>query len=64
MKDQIQDVFKIVGMLVIWGLALTIGLTVFATLAGAIVAFASTGIGAIILVIVVWRWWSKHKNDR
>ena len=60
----VRAIFNIVASIVIWGLAVTIGLTVFTTLAGIVLAFASTGIGAIILAIVAWRWYVKHKKEQ
>ena len=55
MNYSVSDIFRIVGMLVIWGVALAVGITVLTTLVGAIIAFASTGVGAIILLIIGWR---------
>lgn len=52
-----NDVFRIVGLVVCWGLAILLGFVVFTTLASGILAFASTGFGAIILAIVGWKLW-------
>ena len=55
MNYSVSDICRIVATIVIWGVIITVGLTVFVTIAGAVIAFASTGIGAIILAIIGWK---------
>ena len=55
MNYSVSDICRIVATIVIWGVVITVGLTVFVTIAGAVIAFASTGIGAIILAIIGWK---------
>lgn len=59
-----DDVFKTVGLLVCWGIAIILGLSVFVTIAQGIVAFASTGLGAFILAIVGWKIFKDHFSDK
>lgn len=58
-----NDIFKFVGMLVCWGLAIIVGLVVFITLAEGLIAFASTGVGAIILVAICLKLYSDKKKE-
>ena len=58
--DFFNDAFRIIGLLVCWGLAIVLGFVVFTTLAGGILAFASTGFGAVILAIVGWAIWKDY----
>jgi len=44
--------------------AIILGLVIFLTLANGIIAFASTGIGAIILAIVGWKLWKNYLADK
>lgn len=55
MNYSVSDICRIVATVVIWGVVITVGLTVFVTIAGAVIAFASTGIGAIVLAIIGWK---------
>lgn len=59
-----NDVFRIVGLVVCWGLAILLGLIVFTTLASGLMAFASTGIGAVILTIVGWKLWKEYFSEK
>lgn len=59
----VDEIFRFVGKLVIWGLAIILGLTVFTTLAGGIIAFASTGLGAIILILLAYKIWKDLRNE-
>lgn len=52
-----DEVFRIVGLLVCWGVAIVLGLVVFLTLVQGILGFASTGIGAIILALLGFKLW-------
>ena len=63
MNYSAQDIFKIVGMFVMWGLAILVGITVFTTVAEIMIAFVSTGIGALILAVAALVWWRKHKSE-
>lgn len=59
-----DDVFRIVGLLVCWGIAIILGITIFITLAEGIIAFASTGFGAIILALVGWKLWKDYVDKQ
>lgn len=59
----LDGIFKTVGLIVCWALAAVLGLAIFSTLAGAIVAFASTGIGAIILAIIGFKIWKDYIKE-
>lgn len=59
-----NDIIRIVGTITMWALAAIIGFTVFTTVAGLVIAFASTGIGAVILAIIAVIWWKKHYNNQ
>ena len=59
-----NDIIRIVGTITMWALAAIIGFTVFTTVAGLVIAFASTGIGAVILAIAALVWWKKHYNNQ
>ena len=58
-----DGIFKTVGLIVCWALAAVLGFTIFVTISGAIVAFASTGIGAIILALVGFKIWKDYIKD-
>ena len=60
MNYTIEEIFKVIGRLVCWGLAIILGITVFLTVAEGLVAFASTGIGAIILVVIAWKLYKRY----
>ncbi len=57
-----NEIFRTVGMVVCWGIAILLGLIVFVTLGEALIAFASTGIGAIVLLIVCLKLWNDWKE--
>lgn len=59
-----NDVFKMVGLIVCWGVAIILGLVIFLTLANGIIAFASTGVGAIVLALVGWKLWKNYMADK
>ena len=63
-KYTFNDIVRIVGTITMWALAAIIGFTVFTTVAGLVIAFASTGIGAVILAIAALVWWKKHYNNQ
>ena len=63
-KYTFNDIVRIVGTITMWALAAIIGFTVFTTVAGLVTAFASTGIGAVILAIAALVWWKKHYNNQ
>lgn len=58
-----DGIFKTVGLIVCWALAAVLGLAIFSTLAGAIVAFASTGIGAVILALIAFKIWKDYVKE-
>lgn len=60
-----NDVFRIVGLIVCWGIAGVLGIVIFLTISSGIIAFASTGIGAFILALVGWKLWKDfvRRND-
>lgn len=60
----INDIFKIVGMFVCWGIAILLGLTVFLTVAEGVIAFASTGLGTVIILIAGWRLYTEYKKNK
>lgn len=65
MKDwTVNDIFRMVGMLTLLAIAIVLGCTVFITVAEGILAFASTGIGAIILLIAAYICWRKWKKEQ
>ena len=57
-----NEIIKTVTKLVVWGLALTIGLVVFLTLAEGLIAFASTGLGSIIIILLCWKAYKAYKE--
>ena len=64
-KYNVSDIFKIVGIVVLWAIAALIGFTVFTTVAEIIIAFAGTGVGAVVLAVCALFCWKKYmKNNR
>ena len=64
MNKSIRDIIRTVGLITVWCLCALIGFVVFCTIGGALVAFASTGIGALILLVVGYKiykdWYRKE----
>ena len=59
-----NDVFRIVGLVVCWALAVLLGVVIFATLASTILSFASTGIGAVILALIGFKIWKDYMKTQ
>lgn len=57
-----NEIFRTVGMVVCWGVAIILGVIVFVTLSEAIIVFASTGIGAVVLLIICLKLWHDWKE--
>jgi len=58
----LRDIFKIAFTVAIWILGILCGIAVVATVAEGLIAFASTGIGAIILIFIAYKIWSGRNN--
>ena len=58
-----QDIFSIVATFIMIGVACALGLAIFISIAEILIAFASTGIGAIILAIVGYKIYKKHNSN-
>ena len=57
-----NEIFRTVGMVVCWGIAIILGVIVFVTLSEAIIVFASTGIGTVVLLIICLKLWHDWKE--
>lgn len=64
MLDTINAIIRYTGIVVIVGLIAVVGLSVFITLANAIVAFASTGVGAIVLIVIGVKLYSEYNKRK
>lgn len=58
-----KEILETVGAITIWIVAGLLGLTVVILAGQVLIAFASTGIGAIILLVLGWRWYKKYKQS-
>ena len=57
-----SDIVKIGFTVAVWVLGIMVGLAIVATLAEGLIAFASTGIGAVILLFVAYRIYKLFNN--
>ena len=58
------DMFAYICGLSVLAVIVLVGGTVVSTLVGMILAFASTGFGAIVLALVAYRIWKKWKEAK
>ena len=57
------DIIKIVGTVLLWGVAIIIGLCIFATVSEFIIDLSQTSIGTIILIVAGIVLYRKYKEN-
>ena len=63
MDKKPDEILQIVTSITVWGICGLLGLTILILVGQVLLAFASTGIGAIVLIIIGWRWYKKYKEN-
>ena len=56
-------IIKVVGTVLLWGIAIIIGLCIFATVSEFIIDLSQTSIGTIILIVGVIVLYRKYKEN-
>lgn len=62
MNRSTNDIFSVLLKIIVWTLVATVGITIFLTIIEGLMAFASTGIGAIILLLVGYKIYKTYKE--
>ncbi len=59
----IGDIFSFIGKTMVITIGAILATTVVISLLEGLVAFASTGVGAVILILVGYSMYKKHKSE-
>lgn len=62
MNRSTNDMFTVLLKIIVWTLVITVGLTVGITIIEGLMAFASTGIGAVILLLIGYKIYKTYKE--
>jgi len=63
-KINVSDIITAVGVFVLWALAIFVGAIIFMSAADILASIASTGIGAVVLLLIGYKIWKEYRNNK